>query len=537
MPTIKVKRDDLFRLVGRELSREELERTLFMLKSELEDWGEELEISVDDSERPDLWSAEGLARAIRLHLGLQRGAPVYKVYPSTYEVINEEPRIRPYIVAAVVKGVNLGPEGLEQLIQLQEKIMLSYGRRRKRIAIGTSRADLIHFPITYTEVDPDAYSFVPLYEEEEMTLREVLEKTEKGREYAFLLEGAEKFPVLLDASERVVTFPPILNSNDLGRITEDTHDIFVDVTGTHLPSMITALNVVVTALVERGGEVHEVKVNGVPYPDLRPREVEVSEEYLRRLGGYKGDLRDPLERAGYTVLSQNPLRLLYPAYRGDIRHPRDVLEDLLSAVDYNRLEPLIPNVYTQGGLRDETLILDALRDLMIGVSAEEIQTFTLTDPELFRKLGLDTPVTLSNPVSKSYSALRSSLLPHLLRVLSKNRTLPYPQRLFEVGEVFTPQWSISLGYVEAGREVSYTTARQALEFLLRKLELNPTFKEASHPLFIRGRVAAVYLDGELLGYVGEVKPEVLEHFGLIVPVAAFEIDVYKILSRHNRSHH
>ena len=523
MPTIRVKRKDLFDLVGKTLDRSELEDILFMLKSELEDWGEELEISVDDSERPDLWSVEGLARAIRLYLGLQRGAPTYEIFPSSYEVINEKPRARPYIVAAVVRNVNLGEEGLEQLIQLQEKIMLSYGRNRRRIAIGTSRADLIKFPITYTEVNPDDYSFVPLYEEEEMTLREVLERTEKGREYAFLLEGYDRFPVLLDADERVVTFPPILNSNDLGRITPETRDIFIDVTGNHLPSMIVALNVMVTALAERGGKIYEVKVNGVSYPDLRPREIVVDPDYLRRLGGYEGDLKDPLERAGYTTLSEKPLRLLYPAYRGDVRHPRDVLEDLLSSVNYNNLDPVIPEIYTRGRLRDETLLEDAVRDLLVGVSAEEVQTFTLTDPKLFQDLGLDVSVTITNPVSRTFSAFRSSLLPHLLRVLSRNTTLSYPQRIFEIGEVIGGEWEKRVGYLEAGREVSYTTARQVLEFLARKLEKELSFKETKHPLFAEGRVAEVLLNERPIGYVGEISPAVLEYFDIPMPVAGFEV--------------
>ncbi len=529
MPTIRVNRGDLFNLVGRKLERSQLEDILFMLKSELEEWGEELEISVDDSERPDLWSAEGLARAIRLYLGIQRGAPTYEVRSSSYEVINEKPRARPYIIASVVKDVNLGEKGLEQLIQLQEKIMLSYGRNRKRIAIGTSRADLIRFPITYTEVDPDAYSFVPLYEEEEMTLREVLERTDKGRDYAFLLEGYDKFPVLLDAEERVVTFPPILNSNDLGRITPETRDIFIDVTGNHLPSMITALNVVVTALAERGGKIYEVKIDGVSYPDLHPREINVDPDYVRRLGGYEGDLKDPLERAGYTVLSENPLRLLYPAYRGDIRHPRDVLEDLLSSVNYNNLQPLIPEVYTRGRLRDETLLEDAVRDLLVGVSAEEVQTFTLTDPKLFQDFGLNVTVTISNPVSRTFSAFRSSLLPHLLRVLSKNTTLPYPQRVFEIGEVIDGSWEKRIGYLEAGRDVSYTTARQVLEFLARKLEKEVDFREANHPLFVEGRVAEVLVEGKPVGYVGEVSPTVLEYFDIPMPVAGFEVKLSSFL--------
>ena len=516
MPTIKVKRDDLFRLVGREFGREELADILFMLKSELEEWGEELEISVDDSERPDLWSAEGLARAIRIHLGLQ-DFPEYEGRGAGYEVINEGVPYRPYIAAAVVKNVQLGEEGLEQLIQLQEKIMLSYGRNRKRIAIGTSDASKIAFPITYRLAHKEEYSFVPLHHGEEMTLGEVLERTEKGREYGHLVE--EKVPVLVDAKGRVVTFPPIINSDDLGKITPHTRDIFIDVTGTQREVVEVALNVMVTALVERGGEVYTVKIGNDIYPNLSPRRVEVELEYVERLGGVKFEPAH-FKRAGYRVVEfGRRVVLLYPPYRGDIRHPRDVLEDVLAAYDYNKIEPRLPAISVPGGLQKETLYVNAVRDILSSV-AEEVQTFTLTDPGLLQELGLPPAVTLSNPVTRTFSALRPALLPHLLRVLSKNRNVPYPQKIFEVGEVFSPEREVRASLVMAGR-FTYTDARQVLEYLARKMELKVRFVRGEHPLFIPGRVARV--EGDVEGHVGEISLEVLEKFKLEVPVAAFEI--------------
>lgn len=516
MPTIRVKKDDLFRLVGREFQRRELADILFMLKSELEEWGEEIEISVDDTERPDLWSTEGLARAIRIHLGLQ-GFPEYEVKPSTYEVINGDVPYRPFIAAAVVRNVNLGEEGLEQLIQLQEKIMLSYGRNRKRIAIGTSDASKIVFPITYKLVDRDEYSFVPLYEEKEMTLEEVLEKTEKGREYAHLVE--EKVPVLVDANDRIVTFPPIINSNDLGRITAETKDIFIDVTGTQREAVEIALNVMVTALVERGGEIYQVKIGNEVFPRLSPRKTTVDLDYIKKIGGVNVESHH-FERAGYKVIRfGKTVELLYPPYRGDIRHPRDIVEDVLAAYDYNKIEPRIPAINTVGGLREETLLVNAVRDILSSV-AEEVQTFTLTDPTFFRKLGLDTPVTLSNPVTRTFSALRSSLLPHLLRVLSKNKGVPYPQKIFEVGEVLTPNREIRAALVMAGR-FTYTDVRQILEFFAVKMGWEIRFRRDSHPLFIEGRVAAV--EGDLSGYAGEISLDVLEKLRLEVPVTGFEV--------------
>jgi len=193
-------------------------------------------ITVDysDTNRPDMWSVEGLAREMRGYLGTETGLPRYEVKPSGAE-IHVDPtiaEIRPFVAAAIVRDVDLGVTGYEQLIQLQDKIMLTYGRKRKRVAIGTHNADLIYFPARYTTAKPDEISFVPLWESREMTLREILEHHEKGREYAHLLKGLERYPVLLDAEERVISFPPIINSNDIGNIGPETRNIFIDVTGT-----------------------------------------------------------------------------------------------------------------------------------------------------------------------------------------------------------------------------------------------------------------------------------------------------------------
>ncbi len=513
MPTIRVNREDLMDIIGRDVDRETLESILFMLKTELEVWGEEIELSVDDSERPDLWSSEGIGRAVRTYITSEH--PEYVVRPSSYEIKNERPSSRPIIMAAVVKNVRMDEEVLFQIIQLQEKIMMSYGRNRKRVAIGTSNADKISFPLTYKKGNPNI-SFVPLGEEREMTLEEILHYTEKGRQYAHLVR--EGYPIILDSKGRVVTFPPIINSNDIGRIDEHTKNIFIDVTGDDPRRVETALNVMVTALVERGGEVYEVKINGKSYPDLSFRPFEVDTSYMKRLGGTE-DLT-PLRRMGYRIEGNT---VYYPPYRGDIRSQSDVLEDLLSSIDYNSIPLLQPDFYTKGSLHKETELINAVRDIMSSIG-EELNTLTLTDPELYNRLSLPLYVKLSNPVSSTHSHLRSSLLPHLLRALSHNKTLPYPQSLFEVGEVYTPHREIRVAYVYASPSSTYTSAAQALLFLYRKLGREPSLTPSSHPLFIEGRTASTPE-----GIVGEIHPRVLEVFDIEVPVAAFEITLSAFL--------
>ena len=206
-----------------------------------------------------------------------------------------------------------------------------------------------------------------------------------------------------------------------------------------------------------------------------------------------------------------------------------MIEDLLAAYNYNKLEIETPKIYTKGSLREETLVMDALRDLFVGTGAEEVQTFTLTDPDYFEEMGIRVPLRITNPVTRTFSAFRPAILPHLLKVLSKNTGIPYPQKIFEIGEVFDEGWGYRVAYLEASRETSYTTVRQVLEFVSRKMERSLEFREGRHPLFIEGRTAEVIYKGEKVGYIGEIKPEILSKLRIYMPAAGFEVKLSAFL--------
>ncbi len=549
MPKYDVRQADLEHLVGKKFTLEELEDILFDLKAELDDYKDGI-ITVDysDTNRPDMWSAEGLAREMRGYLGIETGLPRYEAHASGAELYVDASvrEVRPFVAAAIVRDVSLGVPGYEQLIQLQDKIVLTYGRKRKRVAIGTHNADLIHFPARYTTAEPDEISFVPLWESREMTLREVLEYHEKGREYAKLLEGYERYPVLLDAEKRVISFPPIINSNDIGNIGPETKNIFIDVTGTDERAVMTALNAVVAALAERGGKIESVKIiypdRTVETPDLAPKEFTIRKSYAERVSGMQftdQEFRTLLEKARYGVKSVNGdlWTVTYPAYRADIMHQRDVVEDIIIAYGYNRVEPKKPTFFTRGGASKYTKLEDAVKELLIGTGAQEIATFILTSRSVVERAKHRPVVVLQNPMTETFSIVRPAVLPTILDFLSANTGEDYPQRVFEVGDVVVSSESSLTGtrteqhvaYALAASNATYTDARQVLEFLLDQLGVNYRLKESDKPWYIPGRSADVIIGGEIVGHVGEVHPEVLEAFGIGMPVAAFELSISRLL--------
>ncbi len=598
MPKFDVSKSDLERLIGKSFTVEEWEDLFLYAKCELDDvWEENGEIyfkaDSKDTNRPDLWSAEGIARQIKWALGIEKGLPKYEVEKSDVVVYVDEKlkNIRPYGVYAIVEGLKLDEEALKQMINLQEKVALTFGRRRREVAIGIFDFDKVKPPIYYRAAEKTE-KFVPLGFTEELTLEEILEKHEKGKEYGHLIKEKPYYPLLVDSEGKVLSMPPIINSEITGRVTTETKNVFVDVTGWDLRKIMLALNVVVTALAERGGKIRSVKVIypestdvyeasviikdlldthrsspetvwllvkemlGWPVwetPDLSPKEFEVELDYVRRLAGLElsdGEIKELLERMMYEVeLEDGRAKLLYPAFRDDIMHARDVLEDVLIAYGYNAIEPEEPKLAVQGRGDKFIEFEDAVRELMAGFGLQEVMTFNLTNGEAqFSKMHLpcgEHPeecadyfnhppaelVEIENPISPKWSALRSWLLPSLLDFLSQNTHEEYPQKIFEVGKATLIDESretktvseSKLAVALAHPRVTFTEAKEILDSVMRHFGFEYELEEVEHPSFIPGRAGKIVVGGKAIGVIGEVHPTVLENWGLEMPVATFEL--------------
>ncbi|CAD5243914.1 phenylalanine--tRNA ligase subunit beta [Thermococcus camini] len=584
MPKFDVSKRDLERLVGKTFTVEEWEDLFLYAKCELDDvWEEDGEIyfkaDSKDTNRPDLWSAEGIARQIRWALGFESGLPGYKVEDSgvTVYVDGKLKNIRPYGVYAIVEGLNLDEEALKQMINLQEKVALTFGRRRREVAIGIFDFDKVKPPIYYRAAEKSE-KFVPLGFEEEMTLEEILEKHEKGREYGHLIKDKPYYPLLVDSEGKVLSMPPIINSEITGRVTPETRNVFIDVTGWDLNKVMLALNVVVTALAERGGKIKSVEVvypdmdinELVSYlapdvedklrtiekltdwlvietPDLTPKSFKVELDYIKRLTGLElsdEEIKDLLERMMYDVkLVDGKANLLYPAFRDDIMHARDVLEDVLIAYGYNEIEPEEPKLAVQGRGDKFIEFEDAVRELMVGYGLQEVMTFNLTNRESqYGKMLLEPGedrfshppaelVEIENPISPKWSALRVWLIPSLLDFLSQNTHEEYPQRIFEVGKATLIDESretktvseSKLAVALAHPRVTFTEAKEILESVMHHLGFRYELEGIDHPSFIPGRAGKIVVEGKPIGIIGEVHPAVLENWGIEMPVAAFEM--------------
>ncbi|MCD6089256.1 phenylalanine--tRNA ligase subunit beta [Candidatus Bathyarchaeota archaeon] len=554
MPTIELNREDLESLLGTSLPKdiEELNGILAYVKGEAKSIDqEEIRIELKDSNRADLWSAEGLARALRGFLGLEKGLREYIAAGSSgveVYVDSQLRNVRPYIGCAVVKNVKLTDAAIRQIMRFQDKMDQTYGRNRRRTSIGLYEFDLVKPPLRFTLAEPDEVSFIPLEFDEELTLREILKKHPKGIEYGHIIRQFPKWPIFIDSADKVLSFPPIINSNDLGRITERTKNVLIEVTGTSYQTVMDTLTNVTVSLADRGGTIYSAEIH-YPYPemndDVTPKldiEIMVLEvSFIQRFIGLKlsiSEIVSLLEKARYGVAESSNRRITVqiPCYRVDVLHPIDIVEDIAIAYDYNRIPDEWPQLATIGKLSDETMFRDYLREIMVGLGFQEVLTYIMSNPEtLFTKMNLKPSkvVELANPKIASMTCLRNWLLPSLMELLSHNVHVAYPQRVFEVGYCVVHDETREnktrdiekLACVNIHSNANFTEVKAQLDALLSNLGIKYYLEETEHGSFIDGRVGKVIAEDNDLGIVGEIHPQVLQNWGLENPASAFEISV------------
>jgi phenylalanyl-tRNA synthetase beta chain len=569
MPTITLQRDDLETLIAgsdgnpARIPLDQLEQSLMLVKGELKGHNPEtgeLRIELQDSNRPDLWCCEGIARQIRIK---QRGTSTPYPFLKTQEcpvgklvVAPGLDKIRPYVAACAAVGYRVTAAGLGQLIQTQEKLADIFGRKRRSVSIGLYRLARIVFPVTYDLVKPDEVRFTPLGMETVMTLREILMVHPKGVEYGGIVSGHDRLPVLRDGSGQVLSFPPIINSREIGEVQVGDHELFVEVTGTDLWMVALALNIFAANLADRGAVISPVEIQSpvkttfgkrwsTPIDFGKPRSISLKaiESALGETMGEK-EVATALVSYGYEVKSTSQkLTVRLPPYRNDLLHTVDVVEDVAISQGYARFAPVMPSQFTVGSLSRLEQMADRVRHLMVGMEFQEIISNIMGSHQDFcTRMRLNSTewakvVEVDNVMSLSYSCLRQWITPSLLQVEANSSRAFYPHRMFEVGEVAIPDESADvasrtvtvLGAVIAHAGAHFSEIHSCLDLLLYYLDRHFTLEPLVHPSFLDGRVGQIIAGGRMIGLLGELHPEVLEQWQIGVPAVAMELEIDRLL--------
>ena len=566
MPKIECNENLFFKSLGKKYDYDTLEDLLPCAKAELDEKPDMslpeaervVKIELNDTNRPDLWSTNGVARQLRIHAGGKTAD--YETFLSRegkildYEnrVVNVDPElkdVRPYMVAFMIAGKPIDDPMLRDIIQTQEKLAWNFGRKRKSISMGLYRVDQIEFPVEYHAVDPDTTSFVPLQCTEPMTCRQILTDHPKGKDFGWILQDMKKFPLLSDAKGETLSMAPIINSATLGAVQVGDKDLMVELTGDNIENLILSANIVACDFADQGYEIKPI-ICKHPYDTGLGKDIVVPYYFqpstkttlgaVNKLLGSELDMPtvvDALTRMGSKVETNGEEITLWPApYRNDFLHEVDIIEDVMIGMNLSSFKSQKPNSFTIGRLSPLTQFSRKTRDLMVGLGYQEmIFNYVGSKKDYIDNMLIDGSkvIEIANPMSENYQFIRPEIISSLLRAESGSANAIFPHKIFEIGKVAYLKEDENtgtttrhhLGFLYAGAEANFNNLASEVASLVYFLDHKYEVKEASDPRFIPGRQAALLVDGKEVGIFGEVHPVVLENWNITVPCVACEIDL------------
>ena len=569
MPKIECNEKLFFDAIGKKYTYDVLEDVLPCAKAELDERPDMslpeaervVKIELNDTNRPDLWSTNGVARQIRLHEG-GKTVDYMKLMSNKgnndygNRVITVDPElknIRPYMVAFMISGKAIDDPMLKDIIQTQEKLAWNFGRKRKSISMGVYRADQVKFPCKYEAVDPDKTSFVPLMCDKPMTCRQILTDHPKGKDFGWILQDLPKFPLLSDADGEVLSMAPIINSASLGAVEVGDKDLMVELTGDNIENLVLSANIVACDFADQGYEIKPILVKhpydtGLGKDILAPFYFQPTTKTtlgaINKLLGVKFDMPkvvDALTRMGDYIETKGDEIVLSPApYRNDFLHEVDIIEDVMIGCNVAAFEPRTPQDFTVGRLLPITTFSRKAKTLMVGLGYQEmIFNYVGSKKDYIDNMMIDGSkvIEISNPMSENYQFIRPTILASLCKAESGSANAMYPHKIFEIGKVaylkedentgtITRQ---NLGFLTAANGTNFNTVASEVSSLLYFLDHEYNVVESNDPRFIPGRQAEVMVNGVSAGVFGEIHPQVLENWGITTPCTGGELDLETLM--------
>lgn len=583
MPTIPVDKADLYELLGREYTTEEFDELCFDFGIELDedttndcvgDERPQLKIEIP-ANRYDMLCIEGIAQALNEFLG-SKSAPNFTLKPETPQItltIKESTEgIRSYAAAAILRGVQFDERRYASFIALQDKLHSNLCRNRTLVAIGTHDLDTLTPPFTFEALPPKEVEFIPLNQTKKMNGEQLMEFYDKDKnlgKYLHIIRDLPRYPVILDSNRTVCSMPPIINS-DHSKISLDTKNVFIEVTGTDRTKTEVVINQMVamfSAYAATPFEIEPVKIisshNGQDRvcPNITPRKTQADIEYINSCLGlnYSGEEIAKLLKRMSLQAKPNGDKLIdveVPITRSDILHQCDIMEDAAIGYGFNNLK--------KTKAQSESLVAAALpinkvADILRIASAQagylEVLPLTLcSHDENFKFLRTTDDntqaVKLENPKTIEYQVVRTTLLPGILKTIKENRKHSLPIKVFECGDIVLKDASLERGAfnqrnwsaIYAGKTSGFEFVQGLLGKIMQTVRAPWIEKPAedkrrgywieqdeANPTFFPGRGAKVFFrpsegaEAKHVGAIGVLHPEVLGHFE--IPYAASSVEI------------
>ena len=234
--------------------------------------------------------------------------------------------------------------------------------------------------------------------------------------------------------------------------------------------------------------------------------------------------------------------IIIPSFRPDLIQMADIAEEIGRSFGYNEIPTTAFRTSTQGGYAPIMIAENTAGQLCRSLGFSEIITYSFVSPTIFDKIRLPQDSTLrntlkiQNPLGEDTSIMRTVALPSMMDILSRNYAYHNKNvKLYELAKIYLPTEGLPeepkmLVLGSYGAEENFFSLKGELEAIMTGLRLPKATYTAvkDHPSYHPGRCAAVSIDGQLLGYIGQVHPLVAENYDMECEVYCAELNFTKM---------
>ena len=539
MPVIELSYSRLQKLIGK-VSKKQISDSLPFLGLDIESEDKDLVRIEYSPNRPDYSTDYGVALGLQGLLGIKIGSVKLNIKKSKNYSISVKPtvsKIRPFVTGIIAKNGKIDDKTIKQLMTMQEDLHFGIGRKRKKSSIGIHDLDEISFPLIYTTTSKN-HKFIPLNSEKELSISEIINDTETGKDYGHLLGQSSQMPIIFDVNQKTVSFPPIINAA-VTTVTTKTKNLFVEVTGINKDDAEDMLSVVATILQSAGFTLENIQISGAKNssPKLQEKTMRVNPSLINQTLGLNlntSKIIASLKKSRLNAISKGKnIVCTIPAYRFDIFGPMDLVEEVALGYGIQNFEPTMSPSQTIGHTNPISLQLKSLNQTMIGLGFLEALNSSLSSKRvLYDMTNRDSKKIISVLDSKSqeHTILRDSVLPGLIENLSRNIHESYPQKMFETGSVFNIHDPISekinLAVISAHKDANFTEIKSVLQTALKiGFGIQIQTKTTVNSSFEDGHCANIIFNGNVIGIIGEINSKIIENYKIRVPAVGFEISL------------
>ena len=539
MPVIELSYSRLQKLIGK-VSKKQISDSLPFLGLDLESEDKDLVRIEYSPNRPDYSTDYGVALGLQGLLGIKTGSVKLNIKKSKNYSISVKPsvsKIRPFVTGIIAKNGKIDDKTIKQLMTMQEDLHFGIGRKRKKSSIGIHDLDKISFPLLYTTTSKN-HKFIPLNSEKELSISEIITDTETGKDYGHLLGQYSQVPIILDANQKTVSFPPIINAG-ITTVTTKTKNLFVEVTGINKNDAEDMLSVVATILQSAGFTLEHIQISGAKNssPKLQEKTMTVDPSLINQTLGLNlntSKIISSLKKSRLNAISKGKnIVCTIPAYRFDIFGPMDLVEEVALGYGIQNFEPTMSPSQTIGQINPISVQLKSLNQTMIGLGFLEALNSSLSSKRvLYDMTSRDSKTIISVLDSKSqeHTILRDSILPGLIENLSRNIHESYPQKMFETGSIFNLDKPVSektnLAVISAHKDANFTEIKSVLQTALKiGFGIEIQTKTTVNSSFEDGHCANIVFNQNTIGIIGEIDSKIIENYKIRVPVVGFELSL------------